>query len=408
MASDYSNLKIQLMTTGENNTTWGNVTNTNLGTALDEAIAGTVNIAFSNADVPLTWTDTNSSQTARNMRLVFTGTATTGYNLVVPAIQKAYIVSNLTDGTITVKNATGTGVAVPAGKTMWVYNDAFNVADVVTHLSSLTTAGLTATSIGIGTSTPSALLQINAASGAADMRLSVGGTLCGNIYASASDVDIFAVTAIPIIFGTNNTERMRIDNAGRVVIGATSGAYKLDVPNNAVHFLETLIGNDTIGWSRTATSANVTYIQAGSLNDESAVAQPIVFGNMYGAGIERLRILATGGITSPDLADAVGYKGLPQNSQTGAYTLVLADMGKHISITTGGVVIPANSGTAFPIGSTIVIYNDSGSAQNISITTDTLRLAGTATTGTRSLAQRGLATCVKVKATEWVVSGNVA
>jgi hypothetical protein len=138
MASTYSNLKIQLMTTGENNTTWGNVTNINMGTALEEAIAGTTNIAFSNANVTLTLTDTNSSQAARNMRLVLTGTATTGYNLVVPAIQKVYIVSNLTDGTITVKNATGAGIAVPTGKTMWVYNDSFNVADVVNHLSSLT------------------------------------------------------------------------------------------------------------------------------------------------------------------------------------------------------------------------------------------------------------------------------
>lgn len=398
MASTYSNLKIQLMTTGENNTTWGNVTNTNLGTALEEAIAGTANIAFSDANVTLTLTDTNSSQTARNMRLVLTGTATTGYNLIVPAIQKAYIVSNLTDGAITVKNATGTGVAVPAGKTMWVYNDSFNVADVVTHLSSLTTNGITATSI-TATSVANGLGAVGTPS---------------YTFTGDTNTGIFSPAADTIAFVEGGAEAMRIDSAGNVLIGATSGAFKLDVPANVVHFLETVVGNDTIGWGRLVTAGNAAastsalFIQAGTLNSGSSVAQDIVFTNMYGAGIERLRILATGGITSPDLADAVGYKGIPQNSQTGAYTLVLADMGKHISITTGGVVIPANSGTAFPIGSTIVIYNDSGSAQNISITTDTLRLAGTATTGTRSLAQRGLATCVKVKATEWVVSGNVA
>jgi hypothetical protein len=83
-------------------------------------------------------------------------------------------------------------------------------------------------------------------------------------------------------------------------------------------------------------------------------------------------------------------------------------MGKHISITTGGVVIPDNGTVAFPVGATVVIYNNSGSTQTISILpTDTLRLAGTATTGSRTLAQRGLATCVKVAAGEWVVSGNV-
>jgi hypothetical protein len=140
MASTYSNLKIQLMATGENSATWGNVTNTNLGTAIEEAITGSASVAFSSANVTLSLSDTNTSQTARNLRLNLTGTATAGYNLVVPSIQKAYIVNNGTDGTITVKNATGTGIAVPAGKTTWVFNNGTNVVDVVTHLTSLTLA----------------------------------------------------------------------------------------------------------------------------------------------------------------------------------------------------------------------------------------------------------------------------
>jgi hypothetical protein len=112
-------------------------------------------------------------------------------------------------------------------------------------------------------------------------------------------------------------------------------------------------------------------------------------------------ITATGTIAT----DTIGYRGLPQNSQTGAYTLALADQGKMINTTTGGVVIPANASIAFPIGAAISIYNNSASNQTISITTDTIYLAGTATTGSRTLAQRGLATCVKVAATTWVVSG---
>lgn len=112
-------------------------------------------------------------------------------------------------------------------------------------------------------------------------------------------------------------------------------------------------------------------------------------------------VTATGTIA----ADSIGYRGLPQNSQTGAYTLALSDAGKHISITTGGVVIPANGSVAFPVGSTMVIFNNSGSNQTISITTDTLRQAGTANTGSRTLAQYGLVTCVKVASTTWVISG---
>ena len=112
-----------------------------------------------------------------------------------------------------------------------------------------------------------------------------------------------------------------------------------------------------------------------------------------------------GSLVSSNLADAVGYKGLPQNSQTAAYTLALADMGKHISITTGGVTIPANASVAFPIGAAITIFNNSGSNQTIAITSDTLRQAGTANTGSRTLAQYGLATIVKVTSTVWVISG---
>jgi len=112
-------------------------------------------------------------------------------------------------------------------------------------------------------------------------------------------------------------------------------------------------------------------------------------------------VTATGTIA----ANTIGYRGLPQNSQTASYTLALADAGKHISITTGGVVIPANSSIAFPVGTAIVVFNDSGSNQTISITTDTLRQAGTANTGSRTLAQYGLATCVKVASTTWVISG---
>ncbi len=112
-------------------------------------------------------------------------------------------------------------------------------------------------------------------------------------------------------------------------------------------------------------------------------------------------ITATGTIAT----DTIGYRGLPQNSQTASYTLALSDQGKMINTTTGGVVIPANGSVAFPIGAAISIYNNSASSQTISITTDTIYLAGTATTGSRTLAQRGLATCIKVAATTWVVSG---
>jgi hypothetical protein len=113
-------------------------------------------------------------------------------------------------------------------------------------------------------------------------------------------------------------------------------------------------------------------------------------------------VTATGTIA----ANTIGYRGIPQNSQTSSYTLALSDAGKHISITTGGVIVPANASIAFPVGSAISVYNNSASSQTISITTDTMYLAGTATTGSRTLAERGLATILKVASTTWVISGG--
>lgn len=154
MASTYSALKIQLMATGENSGTWGNVTNVNLGTALEEAIVGSETVLFSGADLTLTLTNTNATQTARNLRLNLTGPTGAARSLIVPAIEKVYIINNACTDTITVKNSTGSGIAVPAGKTMYVYNTSTDVVDAITHLTSLTLASaLPVASGGTGSNT---------------------------------------------------------------------------------------------------------------------------------------------------------------------------------------------------------------------------------------------------------------
>ena len=152
MASTYSPLKIELMGTGDQSGTWGTTTNTNLGTAIEEAITGTADVSFSSADVTLTLTNTNTAQTARNLRLNLTGTVAAAQNLIVPSIEKQYIVNNTLTFAITVKNASGTGIAVPAGKSMNVFNNGTNVVDAVTHATSLTLgSALPVASGGTGT-----------------------------------------------------------------------------------------------------------------------------------------------------------------------------------------------------------------------------------------------------------------
>lgn len=95
---------------------------------------------------------------------------------------------------------------------------------------------------------------------------------------------------------------------------------------------------------------------------------------------------------------------IPSTPKSAAYTLALADRGTSID-TTAAVTIPANASVAFPVGSTVMVTNVGSSSINISITTDTLRLAGTTTTGTRALAGYGVATLRKTASTTWVAAG---
>jgi len=277
MASTYSDLKLELIGTGEQAGSWGNTTNTNLGTAIEEAIVGSADVSFSSADVTLTLTNTNASQTARHIRLNLTGTSGGARNLILGSgcqIDKPYIVNNGLADTVTVKNTTGTGIAVPAGKTMWVFNNGTNVVDVTTHISSLTLG-----------------------------------------------------SALPVASGG---------------IGTTTGSL-----------------------------ANCTV----------------------------------------DGTEAVGYRNIPQNSQSTAYTLVLADAGKHIFHPASDnnartFTIPANSSVSYPIGTALTFINMAVANVTIAINSDTLIFSPSGTTGSRTLATNGSATCIKIASTQWLISGS--
>ena len=116
---------------------------------------------------------------------------------------------------------------------------------------------------------------------------------------------------------------------------------------------------------------------------------------------------AVGTLTSA--ANGVGYMGMPQNSQSGStYAVAIGDAGKHLYFTAATVTatIPANSSVAFPVGTTIAFIANASTTLTIAITTDTMYLAGTGTTGSRTLAAYGMATAVKVASTTWFISGT--
>ena len=137
-----------------------------------------------------------------------------------------------------------------------------------------------------------------------------------------------------------------------------------------------------------------------SLSSKAPTESPTFTGTIIGAPAEPN--------TNSNTAKNLGYVGLPQVIlNSGNLTLSKAHAGEHIYVTGGSqtITIPANSSVPFEIGTTIVIVN-AAVTSSIAITADTLILAGTSTTGTRTLSQNGMATIIKITSTSWIISGN--
>jgi len=348
MPSTFSPLKIQLMATGENNTTWGDVTNLNLGTALEEAIVGSADVTFASADVTLTLTDTNTSQTARNMRLRCTGT--TGgstRNLIVPSIEKPYIVKNDCADSVVVKTAAGTGITVPAGKTMWVYTDATNVVDAVTHLSSLT----------LGT----------------DLAVSDGGT--GASTFTANGVIYGNTTSALLATAAGTTGQVLVGNTGAAPSWATltgigvtsfSGGTTGLTPNTATTGAITLAGtlgvaNGGTGTGTAFTAGSVVFAGAsGVYSQDNANFFWDNTNDRLGIGTaspgERLTVAATANSAARITSTATTTALIIDNTNANAW-------GSNLAIRTGGVAAGYFGTIGSLLGSTsqdITAYADTG------------------------------------------------
>jgi len=230
MPSTYSNIKIQLMATGENTGTWGNVTNDNLGAAIEQAIVETATVTFASANQTLTLTDTNARQDARALRLNLTGTTGGARDLIVPAIQKPYIVNNGTADTITVKVSGQTGVAVPAARSMLLYNNGTDVVNALTHTpvssGGTGTNTLTAEAVLIGNTTSNVKFVSPGTSGNV---LTSNGSAWSSAAAEsfpAGTVMLFAQTNAPTGF-TKDTSNFN-NSALRVVTGSASSGGSVD------------------------------------------------------------------------------------------------------------------------------------------------------------------------------------
>lgn len=245
------------------------------------------------------------------------------------------------------------------------------------------------------------------------------GTSAVNFVAPGSNGNVLTSngttwTSAPGSSGTVTSVALSGGTTGLTVSGSpitTSGtitlAGTLAVANGGTGI--TSLGSGVATWLGTPSSANL----AAAVTDETG-SGALVFATSPSLTTPVLGTPTSGNLSNctADGTSSVGFRNIPQNSQSAAYTLVLADSGKHIlhpsaDTTARTFTIPANSSVAFPIGTAITFVNQNGAGVvTIDITTDTMRLSPAGTTGSRTLAANGVATCIKLTSTEWIISGT--
>jgi hypothetical protein len=371
MPSTYTtNGGIELIATGEQSGTWGDTTNDNLE-IIDRLTNGVGAITLSGTTHTLTTSDGALSEGQYKV-LVFGGTPS-GTNTVTISPntgQHLYFVKNGSGESVVLSQGSGTTVTVADGKSAIVYADGGGGSANVVDLTS--TFNFATLSVGQLDITAQGDLRLQDTTGGEYVALQAPGTV------SAS----YTLT-LPAADGTSG-QVLQTNGSGTLSFGdKTSLATPVAVIGNATAGAEIRLPEDTDNGS------NYVALKAPD-------------------SIDANRTLT---VPNPGSNETLGFLNIPQNSKSAAYTLVLADSGKHIlhpsaDTTARTFTIPANSSVAFPVGTAVTFINQNGAGTiTIAITTDTMRLAGDGTTGSRTLAANGIATCVKVTSTEWIISG---
>jgi hypothetical protein len=248
------------------------------------------------------------------------------------------------------------------------------------------------------------------------------------LYIRDSSNNIVAVADKNITYSKYNSNTTITSNTG-VIADTSSASFTITMPASPVtgDKIEIVDGSGTFGTNPLTVarngnkiadiaddlSLNITGAAASFIYNTDTWEVYVQIGSNSGgsvtlSGSQTLSNKFISDATASSTASSIGYLGMPQNSKSDNYTLVIGDIGKHIyvTVTAKTITIPAYTSVDFPIGTTIVIISAGSVSTTIAITTDTMYLGGTGTTGSRTLAAFGMATLVKVTQSTWFVSGT--
>jgi len=278
MASTYSpNLKIELIGSGEQSGVWGDTTNTNLGTLLEQAIAGFATQAVTDGAATVLTIPDGESSVGRNYVIELTGALTANRDVEVPAVDKPYTFFNNTTGgfSVTVKVSGGTGVAVANGKKAIVYANSIDVIEVanapVTEAGTqtLTNKTLTDPTIigGSWTATSPSSISVNSTSDA--LRVTQTGTGDAFVVEDSASTD-----STPFV----------ISASGQVIIGATQAYTPVAGRFAPIEVNATATTTDAATftkWGNTVNSLDMTFSRSrGAVGVQTVVNSGDVISNL--------------------------------------------------------------------------------------------------------------------------------
>lgn len=346
MPSTYSpSLRLELIGNGEQAGNWGNTTNTNIGTLLEQAITGVENILMTGSTT-LTIGNGVADQ-ARNAVLVLTGTLSSSADLIVPAVEKVYLVKNSTSNsqTVTVKTAAGTGVAIGNGFTQFVYCDGTNVYAATSSLNPSAPPG-TVSSVQLAAGSTGLLI-----SGASSQTITTTGTftLGGTLAVGSGGTGRSTLPASGSLLISNGSAYNPGTVSGGNAITTTYNGTDLVINNAGVTSLTagtniTLsgsTGNITISAISGGGSAGVTSFAGGTtgLTPSTASAGAITLGGTLA--------VSNGGTGATTLTGYV--KGTGTSSLTASSTIPVTDLSGAIGVANGGT----GTTTAFTSGAVV-------------------------------------------------------